>query len=569
MNLNRGRISFFDTRNGKQLPVMLILLLILSFLTVYPLVMLLYGSLNGASPGEQGTFSLRGYTDLFTAKNGEILFNTLSISLIKTVISLVVATIIAFLVARTDMPFKGSLEILLALPFFIPPVLTAMAWGMLANEQVGTLNLVWFWLTGSNQSIFNMYSYAGVIWHMVQYSIPFLYLMLINAFRAMDPSLEESSRTSGAGRWRTFWKITLALMLPAMTSAFLLSFLRGVESFESPVIFGTPVGIKVLTTQIFYLLNEQAVSDTLAGTSMACATVAILFLLVVLQWWLLRGKSFQTVTGKGFTPQLVPLGQWRWIATGFCFLLFAITVILPISQLILSSFSENFGFYSWDTFTLKHYQEVFQSDIFWRALRNTMVLAFSASTVVMILSAVIGYAVVRTNWRFRKVIDLLAWLPWLMPGMVLALGLLWGYAWLPKWIGIYGTVWALFLAYLALGSPLGVRVMSDAFRQISTDIEESSRVHGASFFRTFWCILVVLAWPSFVVGWIFTFFMVLRELAASILLYAPGNEVLSTVMFRMWSDGKAEQVSVVGIIMLVPVLGLFAARYGLIDRRKT
>src|ERR1051326_3546565 len=158
--------------------------------------------------------------------------------------------LLAWIVARTDTPARGLLEVLITLPFFIPPILTATAWAMLGNAQVGTINLAWRWLTGSDRSLVNVYSYGGVIWHMMQYSTPFIFLFVVDAFRAMDPSLEESSRMSGATRWQTFWRITFALMLPVTTSAFILSFIRGMESFESAVFFGTPVGINVITTQI-------------------------------------------------------------------------------------------------------------------------------------------------------------------------------------------------------------------------------------------------------------------------------------------------------------------------------
>ena len=177
-----------------------------------------------------------------------VLANTVGISLVKTVLALALAVLLAWIMARTDTPGRGVLEVLITLPFFIPPILTATAWAMLGNAQVGTINLVWRWLTGTDTTLVDVYSYGGVIWHMMQYSTPFIFLFVVDAFRAMDPALEESSRMSGATRWQTFWRITLALMLPVTTSAFILSFIRGIESFESAVFFGTPVGIEVITT---------------------------------------------------------------------------------------------------------------------------------------------------------------------------------------------------------------------------------------------------------------------------------------------------------------------------------
>ena len=259
----------------------------------------------------------------------------MALSLVKTVLSLALAILLAWIVARTDTPGRGVLEVLITLPFFIPPILTATAWAMLGNAQVGTINLVWRWLTGARGPLVDVYSYGGIVWHMMQYSTPFIFLFVVDAFRAMDPSLEESSRMSGASRWQTFWRITFGLMLPVTTSAFLLSFIRGMESFESAVFFGTPVGIKVLTTQIYDLITQRAQPDYQSATAMGFAAMALMFLLLVVQSRLLRGRSFTTVTGKGYSPNVMRLGWMRWVTFAICVAFFALTVALPVGQLLL------------------------------------------------------------------------------------------------------------------------------------------------------------------------------------------------------------------------------------------
>lgn len=547
--------------------IVALLALLLAFLTLYPLLMLLYGSFHTAPPGEQGVFSLDGYRHMLTGENFAVLMNTVAISLTKTVLSLLIAAALAFLVARTDVPMRGPLEILITLPFFIPPILTAMAWGMLGNPQIGTINLMWKWISGSENALFNVYSWGGVVWHMMQYSIPFLFLLLVDAFRAIDPSLEESSRTSGAGALRTMRRITLPLLLPILSSLFVLSFIRGIESFESPMFFGTPAGIEVITTRIYHLINHQTVPDYQTVTAMSLGIVVLMMLIVIWQRRLLGGRNFQTITGKGFRPRLVRLGAWRWPAFAFCMLFFVLTVLMPVGQLLLGSFFQFVGFYQADMLTTKHYVSVWENAVFWRALANTGLLGVTAATATMVLGAVVAYIGVRTKWRGRNLLETLAWLPWFMPGMVLGVGFLWAFSLLPSWIHIYGTVWALFLAYVALGSPLAARVMSASFMQISQDLEECSRAHGASWNRTFWRILVALAWPSFAAGWVLTFFMVLRELSASVLLYSAGSEVLSVVMMRLWMDGKAEEVSVIGLLMLLLVLLFRFVELRLVKRR--
>ena len=199
------------------------LILLLAFLSLYPLSMLLFGSLHTTPPGIPGSFDLSGYRQVLTWPTAVLFANTVGISLLKTIISLALAVLFGWIIARTNTPARGALEVLITLPFFVPPILTAMAWGMLGNPQVGVINLAWRWITGSDNALVNVYSYGGVVWHMLQYSTPFLFLFVVEAFRAMDPALEEASRMCGASQWRTFRRVTFALMMPAIVTAFLLS----------------------------------------------------------------------------------------------------------------------------------------------------------------------------------------------------------------------------------------------------------------------------------------------------------------------------------------------------------
>lgn len=527
---------------------------VLAALTLYPIGTLLYGSLSSAPPGQVGTLDFSGYVSLFNVHTLSILAVTVGMSLLKTVLSLIPATILAWLISRTDIPARGALELLIGLPFFIPPILTAMGWAMLGNPTAGSINQVWQALTGATAPIVNVYSYGGVVWHLMQFTVPFAFILLIEAFRSMDPSLEESSRTSGAGIFKTFRKVTLALMLPALSSVAILSVIGGIEAFESPLFFGIPAGIHVVTTEIYDSINNRATPNYPYATALSFAVILLMALMVAWQWRLLQGRSFQTISGKAFSPRPIELGSLRWVAFGFCALNVLVFTVLPVLQLVVSSFSQYYGFYGWDMLTVSHYRDVLHNDLFWRSATNTAMLGVVGATLTMILGSVVAYVVVRTELPLRHLIDLIAWLPWMMPGMVLGLGFLWGFAILPHVIGIYGSIWALLLAYLALGTPLSVRTMSTAFSQLSHDLEESSRVHGASWATTFRKIVVALTLPSFSVGWILTFFMIFRELSASVLLYSIGNEVLPVTVLRLWEEGKAEDVSAIAVMMLVVVL---------------
>jgi iron(III) transport system permease protein len=310
----------------------------------------------------------------------------------------------------------------------------------------------------------------------------------------------------------------------------------------------------VVTTDIYDSINQSSPPRYQYATSVSFVVMALLFLIVLLQWKLLRGRSFTTVTGKGYTPSIIKLGAWRWVTFSFCVAFFVVTVVLPVGQLLIGSFFKFFGFYERDMLTLEHYQAVFGSSEFWRGFGNTMMLGFAGATVTMVLGGAVAYVSVRTKWRGRSLIDAMAWLPWMMPGIVLGVGFLWGFALLPHAIPIYGTIWALLLAYISLGTPLSVRVMSGAYSQLSYDLEECSRVHGATWLQTMWRIMIALVWPSFAVGWVLVFFGIMRELSASVLLYSVGSEVLSVVLLKLWANGNAEQVSVIGLMMIAMVI---------------
>jgi iron(III) transport system permease protein len=543
------------------------LIVVLAFLCAYPLAMLFYGSLHSSPPGEPGVLDLAGYEALFSAENLVVIANTVLIALIKTSLSLAFAVLLAWILVRTDTPFRSVLETLITLPFFIPPILTALAWGMLANPEAGSINLAWRWLTGGERPLVNVYSYGGVIWHMMQYSTAFIFLFVVEALRKMDSSLEEAGRTCGAGITTTAVRITMALMLPTLTSAFILSFIRGLENFESPVFFGTPAGIEVMTTRMYDLITQQAQPQYQTASALGFAAMAFMLVLVIVQQRMLGRRSFVTVGGKRAAQKLTRLGGFKWLTLGICLIYITVSVVLPIGQLVIGSLSRFFGVYEGDAFTFEHYRSIFADPEIRRAAINTVTLGVIGSSATLLLGSLVAYVTTRTLWAGRGILIALSWMPWMMPGIVLGLGFLWSFALLPPSIPIYGTPLALLIAYVALGTPVSVRLMSGVFSQLSADIEECARTHGASWLQAFLRVIVALVWPSVAVGWILVFFGILRELSASILLYAPGSEVLSVTMFKLWSSGQAEQVSAIGVCTLVLVL-VFRLVQGGIGRRR-
>ncbi|MDR7415814.1 MAG: iron ABC transporter permease [Armatimonadota bacterium] len=536
-----------------------LLLLGLGLLVVYPTAFLIYGSLYSAPPGDPGTLTAQGYRALGSGENLRILLETFGFALAGSGTGLVLGLLLGWVVARTDVPGAALWEALFTLPLFIPPVLMAAAWGMLAAPRAGLLNAAFRTLFGG-EGPFNVYSAGGLVWYLVQYSAAFQLGVITGPLRAFDATLEDAGRVCGASRGRVFWSVVLPVMYPVVSNAFLYSFVRGFESFEGPLLLGLPAGIRMLATQIYEVIHQRHRPDYPLATAMGVVALLLTAPLVWVQWRLQRRGSFASITGRGYIPKPVRLRRWRWVAFGGCLLYALLVVGLPVGQLVLGSFLRFFGLYGANAWTLQHYQRVLRDPFVLGALRNTLLLGAVGATLAVLLGAAVAYVSVRgrTAGWVRAGVNLLSWLPLLMPGVVLGIAFLWAYAFLPRSISLYGTVWALLFAYVTLCLPVASRVNAGAFAQVSGELEECARVCGASGWRTFWSVVARLVWPSVAVGWILSFVLIVREVSASIMLAAPGAQVLSVSIVYLWGQGRLEEVCVVAVLMLVPV---FLGRY--------
>ncbi|MDR7439735.1 MAG: iron ABC transporter permease [Armatimonadota bacterium] len=536
-----------------------LLLLGLGLLVVYPTAFLLYGSLYSAPPGDPGSLTAQGYRALWSGENLQILLETFGFALAGSGAGLALGLALGWVVARTDVPWATLWEAVFTLPLFIPPVLMAAAWGMLAAPRAGLLNAAFRALFGG-EGPFNVYSVGGVVWYLVQYSTAFQLSVLTGPLRAFDATLEDAGRVCGASRWRTFWLVVLPVMYPVISNAFLYSFVRGFESFEGPLLLGLPAGIRMLATQIYEVIHQRHRPDYPLATAMGVVALLLTAPLVWLQWQMQRRGVFVSITGRGYAPKPVRLRRWRWVVFGGCLLYALLVVGLPVGQLVLGSFLRFFGLYGANAWTLQHYQRVLRDPFVLGALRNTLLLGVVGATLAMLLGAAVAYVSVRSRaagW-VRAGVNLLSWIPLLMPGVVLGVAFLWAYAFLPRSISLYGTVWALLFAYVTLCLPVASRVNAGAFAQVSGELEECARVCGADGWRTFWSVVARLVWPSVAVSWILSFVLIVREVSASIMLAAPGAQVLSVSIVYLWGQGRLEEVCVVAVLVLVPI---FLGRY--------
>jgi iron(III) transport system permease protein len=534
--------------------------LLVAFLVLFPLVMLLFGSFWTARPGFPGALTLNNYIQAYTdPETYRVLLTTVLLIGAKTILAVTFASTLAWIVTRTDTPFRGTLEILLTLPFFIPGLLEAIGWIMLLSPNTGTINVWLRSLLGLQDAPLNVYSLGGMIWVMSLGSTSFIFLLLVNALRNMDASLEESSRASGAGAVRTAVSVTLPLIAPVIFGAGMLSFIRAMDSFEVPVLLGLPARVFVFSNRIYAAIQYDYPVNYGLATALGVSFFALMGLLIFVQNRVLRGKNFFVVTGKGYQPRIVRLGRFRYVTLAVCLGYFVIGTGLPLSQVLVGSFLRVFGLPRWDLFTWNNYLAILSDATLWRGLVNTFVVCGCAALATVLLCTMIAYITTRTTYVARNALDVLSWLPWAIPGIVAGVGMLWAYITLP--VRLYGTLALLMIVLLTTGLPLGVRLMSGVMVQLGNELEESSRVHGASWQYTFRQILVPLLKPALAGAFLLLFVNFSRAVSTTILFVGPGTELLAVSLFSYSQAGKYEVVSALAIVlMLINVTGLVIAR---------
>ncbi len=536
--------------------VQLIVILMLAVLVVYPAVIVLASSFQDGD-----AFSLRWYIQAYTSpRNAQAIVNTIIIAAGASLFATVSGTLLAWVVARTDVPGRWFIELASVVPFISTSFIGALAWILLGSPETGLINQFWRFLGGEG-AIIDIYSYTGIIFVIGLHEIPFVFLLVGSALRSMDSSMEEASLASGAGTWSTTFRVTLPLVLPAILASALLVFVLAAEQFGVPAVLGSPAKIRVLTTSI---IETQVVYPPRQGLGAAlCVTLLVLALAGLwLYTRLLRGRSFTTIGGKSSQVRRVSLGPLRWIVFGICVLYLMLVVVMPLATIFLSSIRTIWtADFRWEQFTLANYYWVFvEYPIARRAIFNSLWIATVGATIGILFCVVIAFLSQRTKLPGRRVLDYLSMLPLGFPGVVLAFGLL--QAWIYPPLVLYGTAWILVVAYITRELPVGTRVASATMVQIHPELEESSRASGAGWFRTFRSITLPLLKSGVLAGWFLLFVAMTRELSASILLYSPRVEVLSVAIYDMFYDGNFRALSALAVVQVtIALVVLVLARW--------
>ncbi len=535
-------------RGRAHLPVAATLLLV-GFLVLLPLAYLVWRTFV-----EDGSLTLRFAREAYAADGlGEMVGMSFVFAGGAASVALLTGVPLAWLLVRTDLPLRRTCLALALVPLAVPSVLFTIAWIFLGSPNAGLINTV------AGTSLVDVFGLSGMILVEGVHLSPLVLLLTAAAVRSIDPSLEEGALCAGASLATVLRRITLPLLRPALLAGALVSLIRALETFEVPALIGAPGGVWVFTSRIFQALHRFPDGIALAGAyslPLVVLTCGGALLLGVLTR---RRSAFETVSGRGTARQPLALGRARGPAFAIVALYLAVTVVLPTLALIWMSTQPYLASPSRESLaraSLEGYTDVLTDPTTARAFSNSILLGTAAATVTVTIGAVVAWFAVRSAVRGRRSADALAFLPLALPGIVLGTALLAFWVRMP-WT-IYGTLWILLLAYVTRFLPYGLRAASSSMSQLGRDLEEAAQVSGASWGQAFRRVVLPLAGPGLLAGWIMVVVFAIRDLSASIVLYSPGNEVIAVQVWQEYQNGNFQTVGALGVITTMVSLLLVA-----------
>ena len=530
---------------------------------VYPMFYLVQASLDVGDPEVRPPTAYG--IDNFAAlpRYSEIMFNTLSVAFGATAMALVFGFLTAWILNRTNVPFRRTLEQAMAVPYYVTPLLGALAWSLLGAPESGFVNQIWRAL-GGDGAIINIISPLGIAWVMALFEGSVAFVMIGAVMKSMDPSLEEASQINGAGRFHTMLRITLPLVTPGVLGAAIFVFAEMLGSFSAALVLGSPNRFYVLTTAMYQLVAQYPPRIPLAA-AMGVSLFAIMFVMLFFYRRIIARRSYVTVSGKAFRPRLTDVGGLRWVLFAVCGAYVVLSVVLPILTLVYASVQLlAVAFPASSNFTLANYRAALSQNAVRYAMSNSLILGVLTATIGVALTGMLSWLIHRSRLPGRGVLEYIVMFPQAVPRLVFAFGMMW--AWLVFPIPIYGTLWLLLIAYLTVFLPLGVRTISSVLLQLDKSLEECGEVCGASWGYRMRTITMPLLRPGLLAAWMLLFIASVRELGASILLMGPHSQVLTPAIVDAWFGSSSELTAAMALIQTF-VVGLAVGLFMLVTRR--
>lgn len=569
---NKDFLALEGKRSGISLDNAMIIFsyIALTFVVIIPVFMIIYYTFWDGTKIDFEMFK----TVLFQPENLGALKNTAIIGVVTTLLAAVIGVFFAWLLGRSDIPLKGLMRFLFSIPFMIPPFLAAMSWDMMFSGRGGYVNNLLMSLFHLADSPFNVNSLLGIIVIEVVYYFPFVYMQVVSALERMDPTLEESARIAGASQLYVITHITLPLTIPAISSGMLLVLITSLSNYGIPSLLGFSKNIFTLPTMIVELMN-RAEGSFVGIRQAACLSVILVVVVAIallIQRIVLNVGRYDIIKGKSMRPMLIKLRGAKYPLLIFSLLFLTLVVIAPLVMILCISFIKAYGLpITLENFTLAHYQRIFAGSnvMVTSAIKNSLFLGFSAGLICLFLGTMLAYVIYKVKPKGSVVLEMMAVLPYSLPGTVMAIGCI--LAWSGKIAGInlYNTIWIILVAYIARYLSYVLKSSSAALQQVHPSLEEAARSCGASHLESLKDITLPLIKPAMLSGFFLVFLPCMRELTTSVLLYGPKSRTLGVMIYSLRVNGmipSAAALSVLTITIIIIMNNL--VNYITKDRRK-
>jgi iron(III) transport system permease protein len=532
-------------------------------LVVYPLVWLVVRALTPAAGG--GVTFANFVTAFTTARYLVAIRNSLLLATGVGLLDLVLAVPMAWAVVRTDMPLKGLVRASVIGAFITPGFLGAIAWTLLASPRAGWLNKTWMALTGAGSGLLNIYSMAGLVFIVSLYTYPYAFLFTTTSFELMSSEMEDAAAILGARTWRIMRAVTIPLVLPGVAAGFIMAFLEAIADLGAPLLISVPARFQVITTQLFQFFEFPSKVEVAAAYALPLLLITGGLLFV--QRRLLARKTFATLTGKGAAQRPIRLGPWRYAALGWCLLVVTLSLFLPGLTLLSAATAKAWARgWSLHNFTLDNFRFVLvEHPTTPGAILNSFLFSTAAATAAVLIAFLTAYIVNRRLMRGGWVLGYAAMMPYVIPGIVLAIGFLAAYTRPP--LSLYGTAWIMIFAFTARFLPIAYTNSDAAIKSIHPELEDAARIAGAGRFVTLSEVTLPLIKRGIFGGWLLVLIAGLRELSTAIFLFSANTKVMSTVLIDLSEEGDFERLAALGIVMLALTLGLVLVGYGIVGQR--
>ncbi len=560
-----GRVRrYLDTARGNWAVVAAISVLVL--FVVVPLAFLLMTSATEGRFGTLGDWSFVNFQNAFDARNlvYEAFRNTIGVATIGTAISMLLAGLFAWLVERTDMPFRNLAFIVILLPIALPSILFVLSWTVLLAPRTGLINVPLRDVLLSlgiefTEGPFDIYTLEGVIFLDSLRGVTTIFLMLVAAFRLFDSTLEEAAKVSGAGTFHTIRSVTIPLLAPAILAAAMYSFISSMDQFEAALVAGLPGQVFLLPTLIYFTVRMQSPADFGLGAVYSVLFMVLMFLLLVLYRRIVnKSERFVTVSGKAYRPQTIALGRWRYLAVGAVALFGTATILLPAVTLgWLSLLPPNSApiLGTGVLLTLDIYVEMFTDPRNAKIAWNTLVMLVATATITMGIAFLVSWAIVRGRGRGRGLLDGMSFLPYAFPGVTVAIALIFVFLNPPgNWLRVYGSVSILVIGLTVTYIAFSTRLMNGAIAQIGRELEEAGRTAGATQLEVMWRITLPLLMPAFIAGWIWVASHSMRSFSIPLVLSSQKNQVIAPEIWRVWERGYLSEAAAYGVLLMIVLI---------------